>query len=90
MSVNLMKQSTRVSLSMQTGVRVMGRKLDMDLLVTAADIVNRMGLTEQRTVYAWVRRHDDFPAPVFERERVTLWYWPEVEAWAHKTNRTKP
>jgi hypothetical protein len=67
----------------------MGRKLDVDLLVTATDIVARMGLTEPRTVHAWARRHDDFPVPVIERERVTLWYWPEVEAWACKTNRAK-
>jgi hypothetical protein len=47
-----------------------------------------MGLTEPRTVHAWARRHDDFPAPVIGRERLTLWYWPEVEAWARKTKRT--
>jgi predicted DNA-binding transcriptional regulator AlpA len=66
----------------------MGRKLDVDLLVTTAEIVQRLGMTEQRTVNGWMRRYDDFPKPVVTRgERVLLWYWPEVEAWARNTNR---
>lgn len=65
----------------------MGRKLDVDLLVGTADIVARLGLGEQRTVHAWIRRYNDFPAPVVSRERVMLWYWPEVEAWAKQTGR---
>lgn len=69
----------------------MGRKLDVDLLVTTAEIVQRLGLTESRTVNGWMRRYDDFPKPAIARgERVLLWYWPEVDAWARKTNRTKP
>jgi len=65
----------------------MGRKLDVDLLVGAAEIAKRLGLTEQRTVHAWTRRHKEFPLPVVMLERAMIWYWPEVEAWAKQTGR---
>lgn len=56
-------------------------------LVGAAEIVKRLGLTEQRTVHDWRRRHPDFPQPVARLKMGLIWSWPDVEAWARGTGR---
>jgi hypothetical protein len=56
-------------------------------LVDATDIAARLGIAHPNTVHSWRHRYDDFPEPVFRRERVLLWRWPDVEAWARATGR---
>ena len=60
----------------------------MDQLVGAAEIAERAGLKDPRTVHTWVRRHPDFPAPVTVLSVGKLWHWPEVERWLRATGRT--
>jgi len=60
--------------------------VDVDQLVGAAEIAQRLGLA-QRTVHDWRRRHADFPAPVAELTAALVWNWPDVERWARKTGR---
>jgi len=63
-----------------------GRKVDVDELVGAAEIGERLG-SAPRTVHAWRRRHPDFPEPVAELTSALVWNWPDVERWARKTGR---
>jgi hypothetical protein len=65
----------------------MGRSIDVDSLVTAADIAERLDAKRPQAVHTWRRRHTDFPAPVIERGRVILWSWPAVRRWARSTGR---
>ena len=65
----------------------MGRKLDVDQLVSSAGIAERLGVKRLQVIHDWRRRHSDFPAPVFNIGRAGVWYWPEVRAWAEKTGR---
>jgi hypothetical protein len=63
-----------------------GRKIDVENLVGAAEIAERLGF-EPRTVHAWTHRHADFPAPIAKLRQAMIWNWPDVEAWARKTGR---
>ena len=65
----------------------MGRKLDADDLVGAAEIAERLGLAQVQTVHTWRRRYDDFPEPVARLRQALIWSWPEIEAWAKRTGR---
>ena len=65
----------------------MGRKLDADDLVGAAEIAERLGLAQVQTVHTWRRRYDDFPVPVARLKQALIWSWPDVEAWARATHR---
>ena len=65
----------------------MGRKVDVDDLVTAADIAGRLGLSEPQVVHTWRDRHDDYPEPLVVRgTRVVLWSWVDVARWARATD----
>jgi hypothetical protein len=63
-----------------------GRKVDLDDLVDASAVAERMGVHRQ-LVHDWQRRYADFPAPVLKLPKATIWLWPEVQAWARKTGR---
>lgn len=65
----------------------MGRKVDVDELVGAAEIARRLKVAGREVVNAWRRRHPDFPRPVATLEMGNVWSWPDVEAWARKTGR---
>jgi predicted DNA-binding transcriptional regulator AlpA len=65
----------------------MGRRIDVDDLVTATDIAERLGVKRAQVVHDWRRRHPDFPAPLVTRPRVLLWAWKDVKAWARRTGR---
>jgi hypothetical protein len=63
-----------------------GRNVDVDLLVGASDIVERLGLRRTQHVH-WYYRHDSrFPEPIARigagSRQVLVWYWPDVEEWA--------
>ncbi len=59
----------------------------MDELVGAAEIAERLGITEPRTVHLWRRRYPDFPPPVAQLRQALVWAWPDVERWARSTGR---
>jgi predicted DNA-binding transcriptional regulator AlpA len=65
----------------------MGRKVDVDQLVGAREIANRLGVKRSGVVHDWHHRHPEFPEPVTQLEKALVWYWPEVERWARKTGR---
>lgn len=65
----------------------MGRKVDIDDLVGAAEIAERLGLAHRETVHTLRRRHDSFPRPVAELKQAMVWAWPDVEKWAKATGR---
>jgi len=66
----------------------MGRNVDAEQLVGAAEIARRLpGIARPQVVHDWRRRHDDFPDPVAHLDAAMIWYWPDVEAWARKTGR---
>ena len=67
----------------------MGRMLDADDLVGAAEIAERLGLAQVQTVHTWRRRYDDFPEPVARLKQALIWSWPDVEDWARATRRVE-
>lgn len=68
----------------------MGRKVDLDLLVGAEGLVERLGLKRVERVHELRRRNADFPEPVLRFKRVMVWYWPDVERWARRHGRIDP
>jgi predicted DNA-binding transcriptional regulator AlpA len=68
-----------------------GRKVDVDLLVSAVQMAERLGCARP-TIYYWMRTDATFPAPVWTSAGlgatgVHLWYWPDVVAWhARRSN----
>ncbi|WP_421118564.1 DNA-binding protein [Aquihabitans daechungensis] len=67
----------------------MGRKVDVDDLVGATEIGQRLGI-DRRSVHQLRRRHDDFPDPVATLESAMVWAWRDVERWAKATGRLIP
>jgi hypothetical protein len=65
----------------------MGRRVDVDQLVGAWEIADRLSVARPQVVHEWRRRHDDFPEPVVELRQVLIWHWPDVEKWAESTGR---
>ena len=64
----------------------MGKRYDIDELVGAAEIAQRLGCAKN-VVHTWQRRDPTFPAAVSHLVMGKLWHWPEVEAWARRTGR---
>jgi hypothetical protein len=67
--------------------RVMGAAFDVDQLVGAAEIADRLGLQSTSVIHDWRQRHSDFPQPVLTLRMGLLWHWPAIERWARKTGR---
>jgi len=65
-----------------------GAKYDVDDLVGASEIADRLGLASSSVVRDWRRRHADFPAPVLVLRMGPVWSWPEVRTWARNTGRS--
>lgn len=68
-----------------------GRKVDVDDLVSAVEIAARLGAKRSTVVYDWRRRQagtdHPFPEPLTRLGSVHVWAWPDVEKWARKTGR---
>ncbi len=62
----------------------MGRRIDVDLLVSRSEIAERLGYRTPENVEWWIRNDASFPAPVYTAPRFRLWYWPDVERWASR------
>lgn len=65
----------------------MSRKVDVDDLVGAAEIAERLGLAQAQTVHLWRRRYEDFPPPVAALRQALIWSWTDVSEWARSTGR---
>jgi hypothetical protein len=62
-----------------------GREVDVDQLVSARIIVERLGFRGVSRVHYYWRSDETFPEPVFSLTEgtggVRLWYWPDIETW---------
>jgi hypothetical protein len=67
----------------------MARKVDVNELVGAAEIAERLQLSHVQSVHTLRHRHTDFPEPVAKLRQAMVWAWPDVEAWAKRTGRLK-
>lgn len=65
----------------------MGRRIDSDQLVGAAEIAARLGMKRPQVIHDWRRRYPDFPEPVAHLRQALVWNWPDVERWAKQTGR---
>lgn len=65
----------------------MGRKVDVEDLVGAHEIAQRLGVARPQVVHRWRDRHADFPAPVARLQTALIWDWQDVKAWAESTGR---
>ncbi len=65
----------------------MGKKVDVDDLVGAHEIAQRLGVARPQVVHEWRRRHADFPDPIATLKTALIWDWAEVEVWALRTDR---
>jgi hypothetical protein len=61
--------------------------VNVDDLVGAAEIADRLDIAHPETVHAWRKRYADFPEPVAQLRQALIWSWPDVEAWAKATGR---
>lgn len=64
--------------------------VNVEHLVGAGDIAERLGLRGRQAVTDWQRRYDDFPKPVAHVGSRKVWLWPEIEAWARKNGLPRP
>ncbi len=71
----------------------MGRKIDVDQLVDARGIADRLNWPRPHLVHYFVRTDPDFPDPVWQgsegRGGLRLWYWPEVDRWATRKHKRR-
>lgn len=65
----------------------MGKKIDVDDLVGAHEIAQRLGVARPQVVHEWRRRHADFPEPIATLKTALIWDWSEIETWADQTGR---
>ena len=66
----------------------MGKNVDVDDLVGAAEIAERLGVKRPHLIHDWRRRYPEFPKPVVELIGILLWDWNEVQRWAKSTGRS--
>jgi predicted DNA-binding transcriptional regulator AlpA len=65
----------------------MGRKVDVNDLVGAHEIAQRLGVARPQVIHEWRRRHADFPMPIAALKTALIWDWREIKVWAQSTNR---
>ena len=70
-------------------VGAVGEPVDVDDLVGAAEIAERLGLASSSVVRDWRRRYADFPSPVLTLRMGPVWHWPDVASWATETGRLR-
>jgi len=64
-------------------------EVDLDDLMSAAEVAVVLGLSNYRSVHVYRSRYSDFPAPVVDKGRCLLWLRADVEAWARAVGRLK-
>ena len=67
----------------------MGRNVDVDDLIEAAEVAEILGLSKRNAVSLYQRRYVDMPRPLVVRSegRTLLWSRIEMTAWAKQTGR---
>ena len=62
----------------------MGRRVDVDDLLTSAEVASLVGLSHRESVMTYLRRYPEFPQPIIDKTggRVRLWLRQDVEDWA--------
>ena len=67
----------------------MGRKVDVNDLIDAAQVATLCGFHGRRAVSTYRSRYPDFPEPLRSSEggHCLLWLRQDVEAWARATGR---
>lgn len=68
----------------------MPRKVNVDDLVGAAEIADRLRLSHVQSVHTLRKRYADFPEPVAQLRQAMVWSWPDIEKWARSTGRLDP
>jgi predicted DNA-binding transcriptional regulator AlpA len=71
-----------------TTVEGVGRKIDLDDLLDAAEVAEALGLASRNVVGVYRGRYPGFPPPVIDRGACLLWLRADIEAWASETGRT--
>jgi len=74
--------------SVATTVAAVGRDVDVDDLIDAADVAEMLRLASRNVVGVYRGRYPDFPAPVIDRGTCRLWLRADIETWARDTGRT--
>jgi hypothetical protein len=75
--------------SIRNRVRAVGRKVDVDDLVSRAEIAARLGLSSSEAVRSWRKRYGDFPEPVVKLAGIHIYAWPDIERWAAAADRPR-
>ncbi len=67
----------------------MGRSVDVDNLVSAAEVAEILGLRHHNSVTTYLHRYPDFPTPVVDKSngRIRLWEVRDVLAWQKQRSR---
>jgi hypothetical protein len=67
------------------------RKVEVDQLVGATEIGQRLGMRHSTHVHQLRRSDPTFPEPLTQLSPgpggAYVWYWPDVESWARQTGR---
>ena len=71
----------------------MGRRVDVEQLVGASDVKERLGLNRTQDVHTLRKRDATFPEPVAvigggPGYGILVWSWPDVAAWARRKGIT--
>lgn len=66
----------------------MNPKVDLEDLVTGAEIGRRLEISTQRAHQ--LAAIDGFPDPLGRVGNYVVWRWADVKAWAKRTGRTIP
>lgn len=64
----------------------MSPKVNTEDLVDVHEVAELLGLSHRNSVSTYLRRYDDFPAPVVERSggRTRLWLRSDVIVWERR------
>ena len=64
----------------------MGRKIDIDDLIAATEVMVIVGLKHRNAVSEYQKRYADMPRPVIDlgNGQPKLWLRPEIEKWQRK------
>jgi hypothetical protein len=70
---------------------VAARKVEVDQIVGATEISNRLGLRHTTHVHQLRKSDPTFPAPIAQLSPgpsgAYIWYWPDIEWWTKRMGR---
>ena len=64
----------------------MGRSVDLDDLIDVGEVAALLGLAHKNSVTTYLRRYEDFPAPVLEfaEGKCRAWVRQDIEFWINR------